>query len=399
MDQKNPFGYDQVDNAWAAKNLIVNHQFPLIGMAAKGNSGIFLGPVYYYLITFFYWILNLNPIASGIFAGVTSIFTFWVLYYFTKRLFNTEIAIIAVIINTFNINGIIFDRVQWNAAFIPSVSLIIFYLLYKVLLGDVRKIPFLAIAIGLFFSIHFTAIFFPLIIILSLPFFPKTRDSLKYILLSLPLFLVWLVPNLIYQFGQKSANFALTHYLAENYHGFHLTRVIQLTGDALIQFDHYAFSDKLLFLKFIALPLFFLLFLYRSIDRKKMVFCYLILLWFVVPWFAFATYKGELTDYYFSINRFIVLFIVSYFVYRVWNIKIKRLPTLLSRILIVALFAYTIAGNLTQFISYKDSNGLADKEKAVLQRIKNGEVIKFQQGVPESYIYYYLTKQKGKNVR
>ena len=54
MDQKNPFGYDQVDNAWAAKNIIINHWYPLVGMVAKANSGIYIGPVYYYLIAVFY---------------------------------------------------------------------------------------------------------------------------------------------------------------------------------------------------------------------------------------------------------------------------------------------------------------------------------------------------------
>jgi hypothetical protein len=74
IDLKNPFGYDQVDNAWAAKNIIVNHWFPLVGMVAKGNSNIYIGPAYYYMIAVVYWIFNLNPIASAVFAGLTSIF-------------------------------------------------------------------------------------------------------------------------------------------------------------------------------------------------------------------------------------------------------------------------------------------------------------------------------------
>lgn len=41
MEVLNPFGWDQVDNAWAAQNMIVNHKFPLLGMVAKQNSGIY----------------------------------------------------------------------------------------------------------------------------------------------------------------------------------------------------------------------------------------------------------------------------------------------------------------------------------------------------------------------
>ncbi len=60
IELRSPFGYDQVDNAWAAKNIIVNHWFPLVGFVAKGNTGIYIGPLYYYLISIVYFILNLN---------------------------------------------------------------------------------------------------------------------------------------------------------------------------------------------------------------------------------------------------------------------------------------------------------------------------------------------------
>ena len=392
IDQKNGFGYDQVDNAWAAKNIIVNHQFPLVGMVAKGNSNIYIGPAYYYFVAFFYWIFNLNPIASGVISGLTGLFSFWTIFFVVKKLFNIKVALIAVTINTFFLHAILFDRVQWPVDFIPGVSLLIFYFLYKVITGDVKKLIPLALLVGFSFSIHFTSIFFPIIIILSLPLFPRSRETLRYILISLPLFLVWLLPNIIYQLGQKSANSPFISYFNTYYHGFHLRRVMQITGDALIQFDHYSISDSLLSFKFVAFPLFFLIFLYKSIARKQLVFCYLVLLWFIVPWFIFATYKGEISDYYFSINRFVVLFILSYFVFRIWDIK-----NVLPKILVVALFICIIIGSFSKFISYNDS-GLAEKEKAVLMKINNGEVIKFQQGGPESYLYYYLMRQRGINV-
>ena len=392
IDQKNPFGYDQVDNAWAAKNIIVNHWYPLVGMVAKGNSGIYIGPVYYYLISLVYWITNLNPIASGIFAGLTSIFTFWVIYYVTKKLFFKEAAIIAVFINTFIFPAIVFDRVQWPVNFIPSISFLIFYVLYRITQGDVKKIIVLALLVGFSFSIHFTAIFFPIIILLALPFFPRTRETLKYILISIPLFLVWLFPNIIYQLQQKSSDANFISYFRNYYHGFHLTRVMQLTGDALIQFNAYSFYDKITPLKVFALPVFLLLYLYKSLEKKKLVFCYLLLLWFIVPWFIFAVYSGEISDYYFSINRFLALLVVSYFFARLWTIK-----NIIPKIAVLIILAYIGITNFLNYLPYKDT-GLADREKTVMQAIDNGKRIEFQQGVPESYLYYYFMRQRGKSV-
>ncbi len=392
IDQKNPFGWDQVDNAWAAKNIIVNHWYPLVGMVAKGNSNIYIGPAYYYMISVFYWIFNLNPIASGIFAGFTSIFTFWVIYYVTKKLFSTKVALIAVFINTFVFPAIIFDRVQWPVNFIPSISFLIFYVLYKITQGEVKKIITLALLVGFSFSVHFTSIFFPIMIVLALPFFPKTKQTLIYILFSLSVFLIWLVPNIVYQLQQKSSGSNFASYFHNYYHGFHLKRVMQLTGDGLIQFNAYSFSDKLTPLKFIILPIFFLIYLYRSLDRKKLVFCYLVLLWFLVPWFIFAMYSGEISDYYFSINRFIALVIVSYFFARVWQIK-----NIIPKIVVLTVLVYIGVTNFISYLPYKDT-GLKDREKTVMQAIDTGKRIEFQQGVPESYLYYYFMKQEGKSV-
>jgi 4-amino-4-deoxy-L-arabinose transferase-like glycosyltransferase len=389
MDIKNPFGYDQVDNAWAAKNIIVNHGFPLVGMVAKGNSNIYIGPAYYYMIAVAYWIFNLNPIASAVMAGLTSIFTFWVIFYVAKKMFSMEVALFAVFINTFFLPAIMFDRVQWPVNFIPSISLLIFYVLYKITLGDVKKIIVLALLVGFSFSIHFTSIFYPVIIILALPFFPRNRETIKYILLAVPLFLLCLMPNIIYQLQQKSGGSNFTSYLHDYYHGFHLTRVKQLTGDALIQFNAYSFIDKLVPLKFIIVPLFFLAYLYKSVSREKLIFCYLILLWFIVPWFVFAMYSGEISDYYFSINRFIALLIVAYFFGRIWKIK-----NVIPKIAVIIVLIYIAFINVTAYLPYKD-NSLAEREKDILQKIDRGEIIHLQVGVPDSYVYYYYMMQKG----
>lgn len=392
IDQKSPFGYDQVDNAWAAKNIIVNHWFPLVGMVAKGNSGIYIGPFYYYLISIFYLLTNLNPIASGILAGFTSIFTFWVLYYVAKKIFNTQVAIFAVFINTVIFLGITFDRTQWPVAFIPSFSLIIFYLLFRILTGDVKKLPLLAIVTGLAFSVHFTAIFFPLIIILSLPFLPRTKETVKYILISLPLFLIWLVPNIIYEIQQKSAN-SNASYLNTYFHGFHLRRVLQLTGDALIQFNPYLFTTNLIPLKFIILPVFFITYLYKSVSKEKIILAYLILLWFIVPWFVFATYSGEISDYYFSINRFLALLIVAYFFAKFWMVK-----SVIPKLVILILLFYVSFINLTTFFNHEEGNSVSAGESDVIKKIDQGQQIGFTQGDPESYLYYYFMRLKGKSV-
>ena len=390
LDIKNPFGYDQVDNAWAAKNIIVNHWYPLVGMVAKADSGVYIGPAYYYFISIFYWLFNLNPIASWAIAVVSSTFTFFVLFYIVKKMFSTQMAIIAVLINTFNYKAIIFDGIQWPVQLLPIVSLIIFYFLYRVTLGDVKKIIPLAIAVGVAFNLHFTAIFFPIIIILSLPLFPRTKETLKYILLGIPFFLVWLVPNIVYSLTNKTANSTATSYFSTYFHGFHLRRMFQILGDALIQFNPYLLNDQISAFKVVLLPLFFIVYLFKSFNSETKKMAYLIFLWFIVPWLVFTTYSGEISDYYFAINRFIALIVISYLVYSVWNIRY-----VVAKIaVIIFLVAYSWYGFVT-FLPYKDEGNLSKQEREVRPVADSGGRIEFQVGVSKSYVYYYFMRQKG----
>lgn len=392
LDLKNPFGYDQVDNAWAAKNIIVNHWYPLVGMVAKTNSGIFIGPAYYYLISIFYWIFNLNPVASWVVAVFSSLFTFLVLFYVVKKLFSWEMAIIALLINTFSYHIAIFDGIQWPVQLLPTISLVIFYLLYKIILGDAKKIIPLAIAVGIAFNLHFTAIFFPIIIVLSLPLFPRTKETLKYVLLGLPLFLVWLLPNIVYSLTNKSFN-SNASYISTYSHGFHLRRMFQIVGDALIQFNPYLVNDKISSFKIILLPLFFLLYLFKSFNTERKKFAYLVFLWFLIPWVVFTVYSGEISDYYFVANRFIVLIILSFFLYLAWNLKY-----IFAKAAVIVFIAVYCFYNLMTFLPYKDEGNLPKKEKAVKQLVEQGRRIEFQVGVPESYLYYYYMRQKGVTV-
>lgn len=392
IDQRSPFGYDQVDNAWAAKNIIVDHSFPLVGFVAKGNSGIYIGPLYYYLISIVYFIFDLNPISSGVFAGITSIFTFWSIFYVVKKLFSWKIATIAVFINTIAFNAIMFDRVQTPVNFIPGISILIFYLLYKVITIDTKYLIPLAVLIGLSFHIHFTLIFFPIIVLLSSIFFMWDRRTLKHILISIPLCLIWLVPNIIAQINGNSQSSHLISYISTYYHGFHLRRMMQLIGDAVIQFDVYLFFDRIRPFKIIILPLFFLVYLWKSISRAKLKFSYLVILWFLVPWLVFTTYRGEISDYYFRISAPIALMIISYLIFRLFSSV-----NLILKIIMILIFSYYIFSNIKQFLNYKEI-GFRQVSDGVLEQIKKGGKIGYKRGASESYIYYYYMQKKGVNV-
>jgi 4-amino-4-deoxy-L-arabinose transferase-like glycosyltransferase len=390
MGSRYPFGWDQVDYAWTAKNMIINHEFPLVGMVVKQNTGFFIGPAYYYFTAFFYWLTNLNPVASNYIALVSSTFTFFVTFYVARKIFSSRIALVACVINSLTFAGFYFDVVQWQVSFLPGISLLIFYFLYKLLGGEEKYILGLALMAGLAFHTHFTAVFFPIIILLCLPFFPRNKKMFYYFLLSMPIFIIWFIPNIISQLQSGSQLSNMSGYLNTYYHGFHLRRVLQLAQDGFIQFDPFLFFAAIKPFKILMLPLFLLIFFKEKISKNRIILSYLILIFFLVPWMVFSTYRGEISDYYFSINRFIALLISSYLIYRLISVKY-----IITKIIVAGLLIYYFYLNLSAIIQYKDMGGLNYRLESVNLSIKSNQAITFQQGVPESYVYYYLMRKKG----
>lgn len=393
IESRSPFGWDQVDNAWKAKNIIVNNEYPLLGMQAKGSSGIFIGPFYYYFVAIFYFITNLDPIASGIVAGVSSLFSMIVLFFILKKTFSTGVAIIALVLNGFTVGVILFERVQWPVNFIPIIGLLIFFSLYKIATGNVKYILLLSLSFGIALHIHFTVLFYPIIILLSLPLFPRTKKTLKYMLFGSLIIIPFIIPIVIAYVSQAQNISSAATYGQSYYHGFHLRRVIQLINDGFIQFVPYLMYDWLKVLKLIILPIFLFVYLYKNISRNSLVFCYLLLLFFVVPWFVLSTYSGELTDYYFAINKFLALMVISYLIYRIYII-----PNVLVKIIVVVLIIIHIAYNINAFMLSSVSNSLSSKRATVLEKIEQREKVGFYEGVAESYLYYYYMREKGEEV-
>src|SRR5579872_774224 len=88
-------GWDQIDSARAAKHIIADHRILLNGPVAKGNSGIYMGPLYYYAIAIFYFFTNLDPIASPLFQLTISVINLLVLFFVTKKIFGLRVAFMA----------------------------------------------------------------------------------------------------------------------------------------------------------------------------------------------------------------------------------------------------------------------------------------------------------------
>lgn len=387
------FGWDQLDNAWAALRILLVHKYPLLGMVAKQNSGMYIGPLYYYLVALFYFLTRLDPIASPILASTSALVSFWILYYVTKRMFSGSVALIACFIYTFSSYITLSERIQWPVTFIAPVGLLIFYFLSKILAGEVKYFIHLAVAFGISLHIHFTSLFYPIIILAVLPLVPMSAVTLKYIALSIPIGILFLLPQIIYYLKSPSAHGfgSYSTYLESYYHGFHLRRLLQISHDAFIKFQsileipYRSLRNGVFFY----IPIFLFSYLYKHVTAARLKLGYLLGLWIVVPWVVFSTYKGEISDYYFSSQLYIAVIVFAYITVWLWARK-----HMVLRGAIVLFWAYWTVVNIQEFYKMPEGHLTPGRVKA-LETIQRGQEIHFTEGDPQSYFgWYYLYIQK-----
>ena len=354
------FGYDQGRDAWIVKD-IIDGKLSLIG-PRTGVGNFHLGPIYYYLLAPFYKITDLDPMAANYFSIAVNIFNFSVLFYVTKKIFNNYAALFVVMIYATS-EYLMGSRIPWNVSLMPSISTLIFYSIIKVYEGSYRWILAMWALSGFYFNINFTAIFFPPIIIASLVFVKDKKKALKYSLVGIPLYLVWFVPNIIYEFQNSGVQYLKIKEFLNNYYiGFHLRFMIYRFSNAFIQFETIANFPRIIFLKFIIPFTFFIIAFILSRNKKDKILAYLISLWFIIPLLGFTLYGGPISDYYFLFQVPIVLFIFWYLIEKL--LKLKH-----NIIFVLVIF-------ILSFYIYYNTNGLWVKKPTGLSLKQQKEEVK-----------------------
>ena len=129
--------------------------------------------------------------------------------------------------------------------------------------------------------------------------------------------------------------------------------------------------------------------IYRASNRNKKSFLlfYLISLWFLIPWLVMSTYSGELTDYYFSLPRDIVIAICAYLT--VFMLRQKRIIFKIAPLFFWIIYALL---SLQTFFNGWGGNLTANKEY-VKQVVSEGKTIPFNDHGLNSYLYYIYTRK------
>lgn len=206
------FAHDGDLYSWIVKDIIVDHHPRLIGQLTSA-PGIFIGPMFYYMLVPFYLLFKMDPIGAVvpmIILGVATIFSY---FFVLSKIFNTRVGLIGAFLHATLLSEIMFDR--WVVPSTLSSIWAIWYLftIIKISKGKYKFLPLLGILIGLIWHIHIALA--PALLAGVVAFFlSKKIPKLKEIILFLLAVIFFSLPLILFE---TRHNFSQTKSFIKNF--------------------------------------------------------------------------------------------------------------------------------------------------------------------------------------
>jgi len=198
------FAHDQDLYSWIAKDIVMNRHIRSVGQVTSVD-GVFIGPAYYYLIAFFYWISGMNPMSAAIPITIIGLATIFSFYLIGKRFFSVRVGLILSASYSLSWGAALFDR--WSVPTEPTIlwSVWFLYIIFGALKGNVKLLPVYALLLGFVYHIHIALL--PILPLPILAYFMSDGNikskfkkiSLKNIFLSLGILLIISSPFWIFE--------------------------------------------------------------------------------------------------------------------------------------------------------------------------------------------------------
>lgn len=319
------YSHDQDLAGWIIKDILVNKHPRLIGQETS-TQGIFIGPLFYYLLIPFYLVFNMDPIGGVFLVTLLGLFAIFSFYFVFSKLFNQKAGLVAAFLYAVSFYTVFNDRevvptmpvIVWSAWFFYGINL---------LLKGKQKAGFilLGVLIGLIWHINATLVLLIPIIPIS-QYLSKKKLDLKAVIQGVFLLTIISLPLILFElrhnFRQlRALHLALTtqqyaivsghekfvrtlHLASKNVSGFIWGPLVNISFETVL----YA-----LLALFVALAL-------KGILSKK--WAIVMSLWIVIYLLFFSLYSKILSEYY--LNGMMVMWIAILAIGNTYLLSIKR---------------------------------------------------------------------------
>lgn len=314
------FGHDQDLQAWFVRDVLINRHLRLIGQETS-TQGIFIGPLYYYLLIPFYFLTSMEPHGGVYLATLLAAATILSYYFVFSKIFNYRVGLIAAGFYAFSFPFILNDR-----AVLPTTPVFLWtvWFLYCIYLFTSKKyktafllIGFLA---GMVWEMNMALILaFPAIFIVVLP--ALKLKNIRYILNGLYVFIISSLPLLIFEIRH---NFSQLTYLIRSLTtnqgasvGFFeqfaktINTVAVNTASLIYDIPHIFRIPGMIVLFAVSM------FLFRKNSNEKKMYLVLVV-WEAILILFFSLYSKPISEYYLNSATMFVFTILTAIFYSIY---------------------------------------------------------------------------------
>lgn len=343
MPQNLFFGPEQGIDFLVIRDIAVNHKLTLIG-SKTDVSGVFHGPIYYYLAVIPFIISQGNPLFISLFFIILNTISVFLMYHLGKIIGGLRFGIISAIIFTVSFQAIVYPRWLSNPPLSIPLVCLFFLFFYRFLKGSKKDLVFAGIALGLLNQAEFLHIIFFSSVAMAffLAFFKNFRKENPIFIILCALIIVTLTGGTYILFDLKH-DFLISRNLlslAGGNTGYHISFTQTIT-DIWNSVTRVFMRTILPISSGGSLVIFIsgIILLVRKIISKEKKFIPL-LIWIVIPVMLLIVFRHNILDHFFV--SFIPLFVLlaSLVVDTLWQKRQIFGLVLLVFIVIVNLFTW-----------------------------------------------------------
>lgn len=375
------YEWEQGRDAWVMKDMIVERHMPLIGPRVAIEN-FHLGPLYYYVLSVFYALFQLDPVAIGYAAIVAYGVTVGSVYIVTKKMMGTVYALTSLSLYVSSHYFVLMDRVMWNVSFVIALSFWTIYSLYRTWQGSNRWIVAFGVFMGLFTHVHITGIFFIPLMVVTL-YLRKRPVSLQHVVLGTVACFIFLIPVALYEFTSGYQNMqAFTSFITQSGEGI----VVQTFFVRLV--DIFFIPEALVHIQDIRFAAFLVMvcwwiFAFRSPNRTMRYMGIMSGILFFCIVISTVVYGGIIFEYYYFITAPFVLIASGWLIVRAFH----SVPPV--RIVTAIFLLYWVFISMSDTMSFQYHPTLSERKKEAFDAVKNQNPIPFDEGSVTSYLYDY----------
>lgn len=142
---------------------MIDTRLPVLLGPQTSTGSMYLGPLYYYIVTPALFLARMNPLGPIIFIALTGVLTVWLLYLIASKWFGKFVGLCTSLMYAILPLPVIFTRNSWNPNLAPIFSLLIIWYLVKII--EEKKYNFkyfflIGISAGALIQMHYMALLF-----------------------------------------------------------------------------------------------------------------------------------------------------------------------------------------------------------------------------------------------